>query len=200
MASRGLAFPNSRAPKLYPNQPDDEIKIPSFLKFVNFINNKSSQRTEKVEQLSYDQSNSKFNLAISSTMVLDSSSFVQFNEFNDTLQSSQSTGKKYVSGYRTEVYINILRFLRNLMIVNADPTAPVDELIDELDGENKLFDSNVRARVKSWIKEQWKADQEMTDQMELDEPQYSGALNVYLGLIERGLTSKGQIGEQIHVL
>jgi hypothetical protein len=194
MASRGLAFPNSRAPKLYPNQPDDEIKIPSFLKFVNFINNKLSQRTEKVEQLNYDQSNTKFNLAIPSTMVLDSPSFVQFN---DTLQSGQSTRKKYVSGYRTEVYINILRFLRDLMIVNADPTALVD---DELDGENKLFDSNVRTRVKSWIKEQWKADQEMTDQMELDEPQYSGALNVYLGLIEKGLTNKGQIGEQIHVL
>ncbi|CAB4480178.1 ARM repeat-containing protein [Rhizophagus irregularis] len=190
MASRGLAFPNSRAPKLYPNQPDDEIKIPSFLEFVNFINNKSIQRTEKVEQLNYDQSKSKFNLAIPSTMVLDASSFAQFNH---TLQSGQSTGKKYVSGYRTEVYINILRFLRNLMIVNADPTVLVDELIDELDGENKLFDSNVRARVKSWIKEQWKADQEMTDQMELDEPQHSGALNVYLGLIEKGLTNKGQI-------
>lgn len=197
MASRGLAFPNSRAPKLYPNQPDDEIKIPSFLEFVNFINNKSIQRTEKVEQLNYDQSKSKFNLAIPSTMVLDASSFAQFNH---TLQSGQSTGKKYVSGYRTEVYINILRFLRNLMIVNADPTVLVDELIDELDGENKLFDSNVRARVKSWIKEQWKADQEMTDQMELDEPQHSGALNVYLGLIEKGLTNKGQIGEQMHVL
>jgi hypothetical protein len=184
MASRGLAFPNSRAPKLYPNQPDEEIKIPSFLKFVNFINDKSSQRTE------HDQTKSKLNLAIPSTIVLDPSSFMQFN---DSLQSGQSTGKKYVSGYRTEVYINILRFLRNLMIVNADPTALVDELT-ELDGENKLFDSNVRARVKNWIKVQWKADQEMTDQMELDEPQYSGALNVYLGLIEKGLTNKGQIG------
>ncbi|GBC07937.1 hypothetical protein RclHR1_00780017 [Rhizophagus clarus] len=187
MASRGLTFPNSKAPKLYPNQPDEEIKIPSFLEFVNFINNKSSQRVEKLEQLNHDQSQSKFNLTTSSTIVLDPSSL------NDILQSVQSTGKKYVSGYRTEVYINILRFLRNLMIVNADPTALVDELTDELDGENKLFDSNVRTRVKNWIKDRWKADQEMTDQMELDEPQYSGALNVYLGLIEKGLTNKGQI-------
>src|SRR5206468_845335 len=132
----------------------------SFLEFVNFINNKSLQRKEKIEQLKHDQSKPRHNLP--STMVLNPSSFMQFV---DTLQSDRTTGKKYVSGYRTEVYINILRFIRNLMIANADPTALVDELADELDGENKLFDSNTRTRVKNWIREQWKADQEMTNQM-----------------------------------
>jgi len=163
MAYRGLEFPNSKAPKLYPDQPDVEIKIPSFLEFVNFINDKSSHRT---------------------------------NQLIHTLQSSQSTGKKYVSGYRTEVYINILRFLRHLMIINADPNALVDELSDELDGEPKLFDPITRTRVKQWIKEQWKSDQEIPDQMELDESQRSEALNVYIGLIEKGLSNEGLIGRK----
>ncbi|CAG8534937.1 9628_t:CDS:10 [Funneliformis mosseae] len=158
MASRGLAFPNSKIRNL--DQPDKEIKIPPFLEFVNFINNKSSQRAKQLINI---------------------------------LQSSQSTGKKYIFGYRTEVYINILRFLRHLMIVNADPNAFIDEFANEFDDEPKLFDSDTRTRVKHWIKEQWKSDQEISDQMELDEYKHSEALNVYLRLIEKGLSNEGQI-------
>ncbi|CAI2172736.1 418_t:CDS:10 [Funneliformis geosporum] len=158
MASRGLAFPNSKPHNL--DQSNIEIKIPPFLEFVNFINNKSSQRTKKLINI---------------------------------LQSSQSTGKKYVLGYRTEVYINILRFLRHLMIVNADPKALIDEFANEFDDEPTLFDSDTRTRVKSWLKEQWIADHETSDQMELEEYKHSGTLNVYLGLIENGLSNEGQI-------
>jgi hypothetical protein len=193
MASRGLAFPNPRAPKLYLNQPNEEIKIPSFLEFVNFINNKSPQPTENVRHHEYTDPSSRVIDALQNALqpiATTPSQFIQSNQYT-------GQGQKFVSGYRSEVYMNILRFLRNLMIVNADPTALVDELADELDGESKLFDSNTRTRVKYWIRDQWKADQEITDQMDLDEPQYNGALNLYLGLIEKGLSNKGQIGKRI---
>ncbi|CAG8524233.1 10813_t:CDS:10, partial [Cetraspora pellucida] len=138
MALRGLAFPDPRDPKLYPNEPDKEIKIPSFSEVASLIDAKSAQRNQHLL---------------------------------DVLQTSQSTGQIYILGYRSDVYINILRFLRHLMIINADPTALIDDLSDELDGEIKLFDSNTRALVKTWIKDQLSPDQESQDVMDIDVPQ-----------------------------
>ncbi|CAG8556325.1 12390_t:CDS:10, partial [Acaulospora morrowiae] len=93
----------------------------------------------------------------------------------------------YVLGYRSEVYINILRFLRHLMIVSADPTVPVDELGYALESESKIFDSNSRILVKNWIKEQWELDQrESTEEMDIDGNH--GTLHIYLGLLEQGLS------------
>ncbi|CAG8483679.1 8071_t:CDS:10 [Racocetra fulgida] len=162
MALRNLAFPDPRAPKLYPNEPDEEIKIPSFSKMVNFIDAKSTQRTQHLI---------------------------------DVLQTSQSTGQIYIMGYRSDVYINILRFLRHLMIINADPTALIDDLSDELDGEIKLFDPNTRTLAKAWIKDQLLADQESQDAMDIDEPQ--GGLHIYLRLIEKSLKTEGMIGNEL---
>ncbi|RIB22041.1 proteasome stabiliser-domain-containing protein [Gigaspora rosea] len=165
MALRGLSFPDPRAPKLYPNEPDKEIKIPSFSEMVNLIYTKSTQRTQNLI---------------------------------NTLQTSQSTGQIYIMGYRSEVYINILRFLRHLMIINADPSALIDDLSDELDGEIKLFDPNTRMLLKTWIKDQWSTDRELPETMDIDEPQ--GAIHIYLCLIEKGMTTEGIIDTSLQFM
>ncbi|CAJ0835750.1 10586_t:CDS:10 [Entrophospora sp. SA101] len=161
MASNGLSFPDPRSPKLYPNEPEKEIKIPSFNDLVNLIYSKSKQRS--------------INLI-------------------EVLQTTRSFGKKYILGYRTDVYMNILKFLRNLIIASADPTSIIDELSFELGGgETTLINPNTRNLVKEWIYHQWIKDQKSSENMDIDNSQASGSLNIYLELVEKGLDNEGII-------
>ncbi|CAG8551849.1 6467_t:CDS:10 [Diversispora eburnea] len=96
-------------------------------------------------------------------------------------QANLSGRTLYVKGYRSEVYTNILKFLRQLMIINADPNAMVDEfLFDEFDSENKIFESKTRKKMD--IEE----DNQLTRERE-------GVCHVYLGLLEKGLSNESLI-------
>jgi len=159
MAASGLAFPDLHSPKLYPNDTNEELQLPSFTELVTFIDAKAVERRE---------------------------------QHLNMIQTS-STGKRYVMTYDSEVYMNMLRFLRRVLILTADPTT-ILQLGDELNGEDRITDSKVRTLVKDWIRKQWMEQLADDNVMDVDETQQQNGLKLYLQLIEKGLDSEGMIG------
>lgn len=202
MASQGLSFPNNlRSIQDDDNDDDDKKK-------KNNNNNKDDDKNNKIPKFS-DMVNIIYEKSI------------YRNKLIINNQANLSGRTLYVKGYRSEVYTNILKFLRQLMIINADPNAMVDEfLFDEFDSENKIFESKTRSLVKDWISEQWTRDQLfLQQQQQQQQPQQQeeeeeieiekmdieednqlteereGVCHVYLSLLEKGLSNEGLVGK-----
>lgn len=207
MASCGLSFPNN----LRSIQAEDNIRSDKGDK---------GDKGDMVEEINEEVKIPNFSEIVN--LIYDKSIYRHRSLMNK--QAGPSNQIIYVKGFRSEVYTNMLKFLRQLMIINADPDAMVDEfLFDEFDSENKIFESKTRNLVKNWIREQWISDQQVEggkgtekemgdgkvegreEEMEIDESveenrsderrEKGGVCHVYLGLLEKGLSHEGLIGK-----
>ncbi|KAG0232498.1 hypothetical protein BGW42_008118 [Actinomortierella wolfii] len=110
----------------------------------------------------------------------------QLRDPKDEIVSYRPTfGKSFIMGFPTEVYIHILKFLRQLLVISADPDVITEDSPSNDFELHFVFTPSTRQKTKKWLQDLWDKEENAMDDGEIK------SLAGYISLLETGLDYQG---------
>ncbi|KAF9969044.1 hypothetical protein BGZ73_008786, partial [Actinomortierella ambigua] len=117
----------------------------------------------------------------------------QLRKRDESLIYRPSFGKSSIQGFPAEVYIHILQFLRQLLVMSADPDVITEEASSsEFEVQQFVFTPSTRRKVKTWLRHLWDKEESTMDDGEVK------SLASYISLLETGLDYQGAFDKSLH--
>ncbi|KAG0252530.1 hypothetical protein DFQ27_008011 [Actinomortierella ambigua] len=116
----------------------------------------------------------------------------QLRKRDETFTNRPTFGKSFILGYPAEVFIHILQFLRQLLVMSADLNVITEELSsNEFELQQFVFTPSTRQKVKLWLRSLWDKEESALDDGEVK------SLASYISLLETGLDYQGTLDKSL---